>query len=118
LYLKGDEPIDGGVYRFPDRAFTLIRGNGGGDPPEDAEEVGAGPASWISHGDRGGCEAAVLAKPWAAEDLVHEPDHGADNLGRRVVGAGLFPEVVVVLFQEVLVEVEPGFGIVLGDLGQ
>ena len=51
----------------------------------------------------------------AAQHVIDEADHRADDFRRRVVRAGQLAQVVVVDRQEVLVEVEPGVGLALAD---
>ena len=52
-----------------------------------------------------------------AQGVIDEPDHAANNLGWRVVGASFLAEVVVVDAQELLVEVQPGFRVAFTDIG-
>ena len=46
---------------------------------------------------------------------IDEVDHRAHDFRRRVVGARELAQTVVVNFQKMLVEVEPGFGLVLAE---
>ena len=47
--------------------------------------------------------------------VIHQPDHGADDFSRRVVRAGLLPQIIVIDREEVLVKVQPRIGLVLAD---
>ena len=63
-----------------------------------------------------GQPVALVEQRWVAQRLVHQPHHRVDHLGRRVIGAGLLAQVVVVDFQKVLVEVEPRVRVALGHV--
>ena len=49
------------------------------------------------------------------QDIVDEPNHGADHLRRRVVGAGPLSQPVIIDLEELFVEVEPRLGVALAD---
>ena len=63
----------------------------------------------------GEASPACCPKRGLRKRLIHQPNHGADDFGRRVIRAGQFAERVVIDFEEVLVEIEPGFGVALAD---
>ena len=48
--------------------------------------------------------------------LMHKRDHSLNDFRRRVIRAGLLPQLVVVHGEEVFVKVKPSVGIALADL--
>ena len=116
LQLEADEPVGRRQDGARHGAGALLAAHGVGDAPEHAEQERARADGGVGHGHvrRGEPERAVEA---ALEHVVDQAHHLADDLGRRVVRAGLLAEVVVVDRQEVLVEVEPGLGAVPQRVG-
>ena len=74
---------------------------------DDGEQIGAGPGGGIERHYVGGGKAALPAEA-LDQQLVDQPDLGANHLHRRVVGSCILAQLGIVGCQEVLVEVEPG----------
>ena len=73
------------------------------------------PTAGIGHDHIGRGEAQPPARKRAAQGLVDEVHHRRHDFRRRVIGAGPLAQRVVVDLQEVLVEIEPRFRLVLAD---
>lgn len=116
LQFESDQPLGRRHHGAGHRALAEIGFHRTGDAPEHAEQEGAGADRRVGHGDVGGGQTRRALEERAAQRLVDEAHHRIHHLGRGVVGAGALAQGVVVDLEEVLVEVEPGLGVVLADV--
>ena len=90
LEFEPDEPSHRRVDRLGDRPRPFVGLHPLGDEPEDAEQERPRADRRIGQGDRRRRQPGVEVEP-APKDVVHQPDHCADDFGRGVVRTGLLP---------------------------
>ena len=115
LEFETEQPFRGSGDRRGNRARALILFHIGGDFPQRAEQERSCSDCGIGEGDvrRGEARRALEQRP--AQGLIDEVDHRFDDFRGRVIGAGELAQPVVVDLEKILIEIEPGFGLVLAE---
>ena len=115
LHLESDEPLHRLVDRGFHRTLAFLLGDALRDAPHHSEQKRARARGRISDRDARRREARGLAEA-RTQHVIDEPHHRADDFRRRVVRAGELAQRVVVHFEKVLVEIEPGVRPTFADL--